>query len=96
MTVNVYDINDRVRLSVTFTVSSTATDPTTVTLKVQDPSGNEATYTYALAQVTRDDTGDYHYDLTLDEAGAWSYRWEGTGTVTAAYEGELWVKGSRF
>lgn len=96
MAANTYDINDRVRLSVTFTVSSTPTDPTTVTLKVEDPSGNEATYTYALAQVTRDDTGDYHYDLTLDEAGSWAYRWEGTGTVTAAYEATMFVKASRF
>jgi hypothetical protein len=93
---NTYDKGDLVRLTATFTVSSAVTDPTTITLKVQDPSGNEATYTYALAQVTKVSTGVYRYDLTIDEAGYWTWRWAGTGTVVAASESYLLVRGSEF
>ena len=93
---NIYDKNDLVRLSATFTVASVATDPTAISLKVQDPSGNETTYTYALAQVTKDGTGLYHYDLTIDETGYWYYRWEGTGAVVSAAEAHLLVRRTEF
>ena len=93
---NIYDKNDLVRISATFTVASVNTDPTTVSLKVQDPSGNEATYTYALGQVTKDSTGNYHYDLAIDESGYWYYRWEGTGAVVSAAEAHLLVRRTEF
>jgi hypothetical protein len=92
-----YDIGDMIRLSGSFTNSAgTATDPTTVTLKVKDPSGNIDTYTYALSEVTKDSTGAYHKDITIDEAGQWYYRFVGTGTVAAAEEGEFEVRDSQF
>jgi hypothetical protein len=90
-----YDIGDVVRLTGTFTVSSTNTDPTTITLKVKDPSGNTATYTYALAQVTKSAVGIYYYDLAIDEAGIWRYEWTGTGTCQAVAEGWLEARESR-
>ena len=93
---NIYDINDRIRMSVVFSVAGVSTDPATITLKVQDPSGNEATYTHALAEVTRSDTGDYFKDITIDEAGYWYYRWEGTGAVIAAAEAMLMIRESQF
>lgn len=85
-----------VRLAVAFSVATVATDPSTVTLTVQDPSGNETAYTYAAGQVTKDGTGNYHYDLTTDEAGTWHYRWVGTGTCAAASEGIIKVRDSEF
>jgi hypothetical protein len=91
-----YDKGDLVRLSAAFTVAGVATDPTTVTLKVQDPSGNEATYTYALGQVTKDSAGAYHYDLAIDETGLWTYRWAGTGAVVTAGEANLYARRSAF
>jgi hypothetical protein len=93
---NNYDEGDLVRLTAAFTVASVATDPTTVTLKVKDPSGNVTTYTYALAEVTKDSTGNYHKDITIDEPGVWYYRWIGTGTVVAADEARLDVASSEF
>ena len=64
----------------------TAGDPTTVTLKVKDPTGTVTTYTYAGAQVVKDSTGNYHYDLTPAIAGKWYYEWVGTGAVPAQSE----------
>lgn len=90
---NVYDEGDLARISAAFTVAGTATDPTTVTLKVRDPSGNTDTYTYALGLVTKSSTGNYYKDITLDEVGRWYYRWAGTGTVVSQEEGYLFVKG---
>jgi hypothetical protein len=87
---NIYDVGDLVRLSVTFTVSSVDTDPTTVALKVKNPAGVVSTYTYALAQVAKDATGKYHKDISLNMSGHWRYRWEGTGTVESA--GDAFMK----
>jgi len=91
---NVYNKGDAVRLSATFTVGGAATDPTTVTLKVRDPSGNVATYTYALAEITKDATGQYHKDVSIDETGRWEYRWVGTGAVATAQEAHLLAQAS--
>lgn len=87
---NTYDVGDLVRVTGTFTVGSVATDPTTVTLKVKDPSGNLDTYTYALSQVTKSSTGIYYKDLSIDEAGVWRYRFVGTGACVG--EEEKWFE----
>lgn len=91
-----YDIGDGVRLSIAFTVNDVATDPTTITLKTKDPTPTTTTYTYALAEVTKDSTGNYHKDITVSTSGTWYYRWIGTGTVIAATEDIFYVKLSQF
>lgn len=91
-----YDIGDGIRLNAAFTVSDVATDPTTITLKLKDPSLNSTSYTYALATVDKNSTGNYYKDVTLDEAGRWFYRWEGTGAVIAATEVLFYVRLSEF
>jgi len=93
---NVYDKNDKVRLTARFTVSGVLTDPTTVTLKIRNLLGVTSTYTYALAQITKSAVGVYYKDISLDRSGEWFYRWEGTGTVEAANETYLDVKDSEF
>jgi hypothetical protein len=94
---NVYDIGDCVKFSVSFTNDAgVATDPTAVTLDVQDPSGNEITYTYAAGTVTKSATGAYYKTVVIDEAGEWYYRWAGTGAVVAAAEAMIWVRESEF
>ena len=75
--------------------SGTLTDPTTVTVKVEDPSGNTDTYTYALSQVIKDSTGVFYYDVTVDEKGVWYYRGVGTGTIVAAGQDKFTVIGAR-
>ena len=73
-------VTDTVRLSAEFRAfDGTLTDPTTVTLKHRDPSGNTATLTNA--SLTNPVDGKWHYDLDVDEAGTWQYSWEGAGVV---------------
>ncbi|MGB1226152.1 MAG: hypothetical protein ACPHCN_18695 [Mycobacterium sp.] len=91
MGVNAYDVGDVVRLTGTFAVGGTNTDPSTVTLYVEDPSGNVDTYTYA-ATVTKSAEGIFTYDLAIDEAGTWSYRWVGTGAAAAVEQRRLFVR----
>lgn len=94
---NSYDIGDRVRMTATVVTSGgVAADPTEVTFKVQDPSGNEATYLYSMGLVTRTSAGVYYLEVTVDEAGTWYYRANGTGAVIAADEEYFYVRESQF
>lgn len=85
-------VGGAIKLKTTFTVSEIPTDPTTVTLKVQDPSGNTDIYTYAAAQITKDGTGIYSKTITLDEAGWWVYEWTGTGAVVVVEGSRIYVR----
>jgi len=92
MTINYYKQGQKVRASCTFAVDDVATDPTTVTAKVMDPSGNVTTYVYGTdAELVRDGTGIYHLDVVTDEEGEWRFRFEGTGTCTAVEESSFGV-----
>ena len=83
---NAYIIGNIIKVSAAFTVSGTATDPTTVTCRVKDPIGNTTVYTFAGGTVTKDSTGNYHVNVTMDIAGNYYIRWEGTGTAAADAE----------
>jgi len=84
---NTYDVGDRIRLTAAFTSGGVAADPTTVTVRVKDPSGNTASYVYGTdLEVVKDGTGNYHMDVTIDEAGIWGFRWASTGVVVTAEE----------
>lgn len=74
-------VGDTVRLKNTFKVAGTVTDPTTVALVVTDPSLVATTYTWAGAEVTKASTGVFYRDVTVDEAGLWTYKFTGTGTA---------------
>ena len=93
---NSYPKGQTVRFSAAFTVSAVATDPTAVTLKTKDPAGTIATYTYALGELTKDSTGNYHKDIALATAGIWHYRWEGTGPAAGVEEAALSVETGAF
>ena len=80
-----YEVGDLVTLQATFTsIDGVVTDPTTVTLSVQDPGGTITAYTYAGGDVTRFAAGIYRYALSITTSGQWVYRWVGTGSVQAA------------
>lgn len=74
---------DQVRLRATFTRLGALADPTAVTVTVKDPAGTKTVYTYAGSQIVKDSTGVYHYDLTVNQAGTWTYRWRSTGVAQA-------------
>lgn len=88
-----YQPGDLVRLSTTFTVGSTLTDPTAVTLTYVSPAGVSTTITYAVdADLVKDATGTYHADVTASTAGIWSWKWTGTGTAAGIDEGTFTVE----
>ena len=96
MATNTYDKGDAVRLRVTFTIDSVNTDPTTITLRVKNPVGTKTVYTFALAEITKEATGIYYKDISVDDDGIYAYRFEGTGTVEAASEHKMKVRTSEF
>jgi len=67
-------------------------DPTTVSLVVMEPNGTVTIYTYAGTDITKDSTGHYHYDLFLDAALTWDWRFIGTGTVAQVDQGSIYVE----
>lgn len=86
-----YTVGTTVKVSCTFAVASTLTDPTSVTLKVKDPGANTDTYTYAGGSVTKASTGSYYKSIVPDEAGVWHFQWIGTGAAAGLREGSFEV-----
>jgi hypothetical protein len=94
-----YDVGDRVRLgnasSNTGTMAITdgdgvAVDPAQVSLVVTEPDGTATTYTVGGANaLTKETTGRYYVDVTLDAHGLWSYALVGAGTAVFRQEKQL-------
>ena len=90
MAVPAYDLGDTRRLSAAFTVSSAATDPTTLTFKMREPDGTVTTYVWETdAELVKDSTGNFHVDWLLAKVGKHYYRWIGTGAAAEADTGEF-------
>ena len=82
-----YLVGGQVRISVVFTVSGTATDPTAVSVLVKTPSDVTTTYVYGVdAEVVKTATGSYYIDQNLSEPGTWAVAMVGTGAVVAVDE----------
>lgn len=81
-----------------FHVEGADTDPTSVTLTVQQPDGVLLIYGWPAPGVsgtlTREAVGRFYADVTYTLAGNWDYRLEGTGAVVAAEEGRVRVSKS--
>lgn len=73
-------------------------DPTVVTMRFRKPDGTRTAYVYGTnAEAVRSSTGVYYVDLSIDQAGVWTWRWEGTGgTAAAADEADFTVLASKF
>ena len=95
-TTNKYDLNDLIRLRSVFTIDQVDTDPTSISLFIKRPSGSVSTGTFVGADLTKEATGIYYQDVTLDDTGIWYYRFEGSGAVVSADEGQLIVERSEF
>lgn len=91
MAKDTYDIGDQVRVQASFRdLDGDLTNPTSTTLKYKDPSGNVTTVNNG--DISNDGTGVKYYDITVDEAGQWWYRFSGTGAVVAAEEAFFTVR----
>lgn len=95
---NLYDVGDEVRVTGTFTdADGNVQDPTALTFKFTDPSGNTVTYTYGTdAELVKSGTGVYYVDIDIDESGTWWFRFAATGAGRAADEAYFLVEESRF
>ncbi len=88
-----YLVGGQVRISVTFTVSGTATDPTAVTALVKTPADVTTTYVYGVdAEIVKTATGSYYIDQNLSESGTWAVAMVGTGAVVAVDERSFSVR----
>lgn len=96
LAINTYDIGDSIRCTITFaTIAGVPTDPTTVTFIYRDPSGTETTWVFGVdVELVKDDTGDYHADVPIDDDGLWYYRWTGTGALIAGADHGFYVRKS--
>ena len=95
---NSYDIGDQVRITVEIAdADGRAVDPTVLTCSYRDPAGVVTELTYGEDEaVGRLEQGSYYVDLVANRSGIWPYRWECSGTVTAATEGRFTVRRSEF
>lgn len=88
---NYYDYGDAVLLTArVYDVNGALADPSTITCKVKDPSGNLST-----PAVSSGGTGIRTATVTLNVEGTWTYRFESTGPA-AAVEDKLFVRNSAF
>lgn len=97
MSLNSYDKGTVVRVSGAFAdITGAAVDPSTVAFKFSSPASSAiTTYTYGVdAALKKASTGNFYVDIAASVAGAWSYRWESTGTAQAAFDGEFLVADS--
>ena len=89
-----YTLGTLVRVSATWTVSGTPTDPSTVVLRyIHEGQNGEMVDTYLGpgSLIVRDSAGTFHADIDPDGLGDWRYRWEGGGAAKAAADGEFRV-----
>ena len=95
---NTYQIGDTTRMKAEFTQNEIIADPDTISLQIRNPGGTILLYTYTGGGVSRDvtTTGTYYKDVYLDDLGKWAYRFQGSGTVTAADEHFLLVERTNF
>lgn len=77
--VKTYDPAD---LTTGIKVDGVLTDPTTLTLEVQEPDGTLTAYTYAASQITKLNTGQFYRSHAVDQAGLHEIEWTGTGAAT--------------
>jgi hypothetical protein len=96
-----YDQGDLWRPTATFLVGSTPTDPTNITVRVKDPSGTTTVHgpvsgATGGGSIVRVSAGVFRIDITLNDAGYWFARFEGTGAATATEEHQAIVDPSEF
>ena len=86
-------VGDTVTLTATITNSAgTATDPTDLTLQVQNPAGTVTLYTYSLGEITKSSTGVYYKTVALSSAGYWFWEFQASGTIAKVENGNIYVR----
>jgi hypothetical protein len=96
-----YDVGDIWTPQVTFTVSGTPTDPTSITARSKDPAGvvtvlGPVPGATGGGGISRVSVGVFRIAVDLDSTGHWFARFEGTGAAAATEEHEAIVDPSEF
>jgi len=93
-----FDIGDDVRLSVVIKVATVPTDPTDLQIQVKEPDGTVTSKTLLAdpGDVINDAVGQFHYDHTAVQTGAYAYKWTATGAAIGAEESSFVVKETEF
>jgi hypothetical protein len=81
-----YEMGQVVRATGTFkNAAGDIFDPSVVKFRVRTPAAVVTEYIYGQnADLVKDSTGIYHFDVVLGAAGQWKYRWISTGTGATA------------
>lgn len=81
------EVGDTRTLSLAVDAAGVPTDPATLTLTIDPPTGARITETYpASPNIIRESAGRFHRVLPYTEAGVWAYRWATTNPTDG--EGE--------
>lgn len=99
MSIDVVNLGETKYINGLFYDSSDAlADPTTVTLRITEPSGAvvEELYGGSPSAVDRTATGTYRRSTVFDQVGDWRWQWIGTGTVQDVEPGQCVVQGHGF
>lgn len=83
-----------VRIEADFFSDNVLTDPTTIEVKVWS-SGSTTELTLALADITKDATGQYSHQFTPADIGIYTYRVKAGGTVIGAASRKFEVRDIR-
>jgi len=86
---NSFVVNNTVKLRVESRVADALTDPTGITLTIEEPDGTDQT-----PSVTNDSTGKHSATFAPDQTGKHYWRWALTGTAAGIQEGEFYVHSS--
>lgn len=97
MTIGVFQVGDKVRLSAAFSdINEAAADPGGVLCKVREPDGTVTTYIYGTdADLVKDSTGHYHLDFLTTQSGRHRYGFYGITSGQAVAESEFRVQPSK-
>jgi hypothetical protein len=91
-----YDVGDTITVQVAFTdQNGAAADPTSVTIKIEDPAGNITSYTGGQLTHTGG-TGIYSIAFAISLSGRHHTRAVGTDPIAIAIEGSFNVRDSHF
>lgn len=89
--------NEIATLTNTFLLNNVASDPTTISCVITDPTGNQTTHTYqgaSPADIAKVAIGEYQLEVACTITGLWAYVWIGTGNVSDIQAGTWTVQPS--
>lgn len=85
-------IGDTIRIFATVTLNDVPTDPTTLTITIQPPTGSPYSFTWpADPEVVKDGVGQFHFDQVVTQGGTWSFSWDADGAVDVTGSGTFEV-----